>query len=127
MPKKPSGDKKADWLPLADRIIEKPEETPNLMKRCIVDLMNDGRLTGTLMKRFQGAVAICGSSLRNSGRFNENQTLDVMKLTQIGKLRDRERKKQKDQSKKLAAFNVLVARLKRIRKDEKTSLKARET
>lgn len=126
MPSRKSGKKKEHWIPTATKIIQNPDETPNLVVRCISGIMMDKQLTGDLRKQFEGAVAICCTGLRKSGRLDNKQPLDIMKLTSTGRTRDRERRKQKDQTKKKNHFNLLIRQLQKTQKDDSLSLKARK-
>lgn len=118
MARKGEGGAAEDWIPLANKLIEEPDAAPNLLRRCIVSVMSDGRLTGDLREQFEGAVAICGNSLRESGRLDKRHELDSPKLTTLGLKRDRERKHQPDQAKKRIAWEMLIRRLRRDAKDK---------
>src|SRR5689334_783431 len=98
--------KGAEWLPLAQQIIARPEEVPNLLKRCIIGVLEDSKnIRGTDRERFEAAVAICGECLRKAKRLDVRTAPEAARLTSLGSKRDRERRKQPDQARKARAFD----------------------
>jgi len=103
---------------VAAEILENPDATAEIMRRCIVGVWKQPQLRGqTLREKFVGAVAISLNSLRNANDPRMVQQGKKQgpwgKLTSFGHLRNHRKLTDGTNTKKLNEFRHIVQQVKR--------------